>query len=88
MRVPVVDAEKHPLMPTTAARARLLLNRGRASAYWSKSGKRTTQLAKPTELKVLTRIAFRTKFIKTSRGEQREAIPLTAKAVSFLALGS
>ena len=26
-------------------------------------------------------------FIKTSRGEQREAIPLTVKAVSFLALG-
>jgi len=25
-------------------------------------------------------------FIKTLRGEQREAIPLTAKAVSFLAL--
>lgn len=38
MRVPVLDAEKRPLMPTTAVRARLLLNRGQASAYWSKLG--------------------------------------------------
>jgi hypothetical protein len=38
MRVPVLDTEKRPLMPTTAARARLLLNRGEASAYWSKLG--------------------------------------------------
>lgn len=38
MRVPVLDAEKCPLMPTTAARARLLLNRGEASAYWNKLG--------------------------------------------------
>ncbi len=38
MRVPVMDAERHPLMPTTAARARLLLTRGQASAYWNKLG--------------------------------------------------
>jgi hypothetical protein len=37
-RVPVLDAQKHPLMPTTPARARLLLDRGQASAYWSKLG--------------------------------------------------
>ena len=61
-------------------------SKDRISLHDLKSGKRTTQSAKPTELKVLTRIAFRTEFIKTSRGEQREAIPLTAKAVSFLAL--
>ena len=38
MRVPVLDAEKCPLMPTTASRARLLLSRGEASAYWNKLG--------------------------------------------------
>jgi len=38
MRVPVLDKEMRPLMPTTAARARLLLDRGQASAYWSKLG--------------------------------------------------
>lgn len=38
MRVPVLDAKKHPLMPTTAVRARLLLDRGQASGYWSKLG--------------------------------------------------
>jgi hypothetical protein len=38
MRVPVLDAERHPLMPTTSSRARLLLDSGKASAYWSKMG--------------------------------------------------
>ena len=38
MRVPVLDAEMRPLMPTTAARARLLLSRGLASAYRNKLG--------------------------------------------------
>ena len=38
-------------------------------------------------LNTLTYIVFRMESIKTLRGEQREAIPLTAKAVSFLALG-
>jgi hypothetical protein len=38
MRVPVLDAEMHPLMPTTSSRARLLLTGGQASAYWNKLG--------------------------------------------------
>jgi len=37
-------------------------------------------------LNTLTYIVFRMESIKILRGEQREAIPLTAKAVSFLAL--
>ena len=37
-RVPVLDAEKRPLMPTTAANAKRLLKRGQASAYWNKLG--------------------------------------------------
>ncbi|MFA5103414.1 MAG: RRXRR domain-containing protein [Candidatus Thermoplasmatota archaeon] len=38
MRVPVLDKEMRPLMPTTAVRARLLLSRGQASAYRNKLG--------------------------------------------------
>jgi hypothetical protein len=38
LRIPVVDAEDKPLMPTTPARARLLLNAGKAVARWSKLG--------------------------------------------------
>jgi len=38
MRVPVLDAEMHPLMPTTSSRARLLLTGSKASAYWNKLG--------------------------------------------------
>ena len=38
MRVPVLDAEMRPLMPTIAVRARLLLSRGQASAYRNKLG--------------------------------------------------
>ncbi len=37
-RVPVLDANKTPLMPCTQVRARLLLKRGKASAYWNKLG--------------------------------------------------
>ena len=44
-------------------------------------------MIKSIELNTLIYIVFRMGFIKTLRGEQREAIPLTAKAVSFLALG-
>ena len=44
-------------------------------------------MIKSIELNTLIYIVFRMEFIKTLRGEQREAIPLTAKAVSFLALG-
>ena len=44
-------------------------------------------MIKSIELNTLTYIVFRMEFIKTLRGEQREGIPLTAKAVSFLALG-
>lgn len=38
MRVPVLDANRRPLMPCTPARARRLLNQGKASAYWNKLG--------------------------------------------------
>jgi hypothetical protein len=38
IRVSVVDAEDQPLMPTTPARARLLLKTGKAVARWSKLG--------------------------------------------------
>ncbi len=38
MRIPVLDNKKKPLMPTTPARARLLLKQGKASAYWNKLG--------------------------------------------------
>jgi hypothetical protein len=37
-RVPVLDKEMRPLMPTTAAGAKRLLKRGQASAYWNKLG--------------------------------------------------
>jgi len=37
-RVPVVDLEGRPLMPTTPKRARLLLKHGKADARWSKLG--------------------------------------------------
>jgi hypothetical protein len=32
--VPVVDAEHHPLMPTTPARARRWIKGGKATAFW------------------------------------------------------
>jgi len=38
MRVPVLDTNRVPLMPTTQKRARILLNSGKASAYWNKLG--------------------------------------------------
>lgn len=38
MRIPVVDTTKTPLMPTTPARARLLLKQGKARPYWNKLG--------------------------------------------------
>ncbi len=38
MRIPVLDKNLKPLMPTTPARARLLLSRGKAKAYRNKLG--------------------------------------------------
>ena len=38
MRVPVLDTNRTPLMPTTPARARLLLKQGKARPYWNKIG--------------------------------------------------
>jgi len=38
MRIPVLDNKMRPLMPTTPARARLLLKRGKAKAYRNKLG--------------------------------------------------
>ena len=38
MRIPVMDKNRVPLMPCTSARARKLLNQGKASAYWNKLG--------------------------------------------------
>lgn len=38
MRVPVLDQNKKPLMPTTPARAKALLLRGKAKPYWNKLG--------------------------------------------------
>jgi len=38
MRVPVMDTNRVPLMPTTPRRARNLLGSGKASAYWNKLG--------------------------------------------------
>ena len=38
MRVPVLDSRKKPLMPTTSAKARILIKTGKASAHWNKLG--------------------------------------------------
>ncbi len=38
MRIPVLDKNLKPLMPTTPTRARLLLKKGKARAYWNKLG--------------------------------------------------
>ena len=38
MRIPVLDKEKKALMPTTPAKARLLLKTGKARPYWNKLG--------------------------------------------------
>jgi len=38
MRVPVLDSKRRPLMPCTPKRARHLLNKGKACAYWNKLG--------------------------------------------------
>jgi len=38
MQIPVLDSRKRPLMPTSPARARLLLKRGKAKPYWNKLG--------------------------------------------------
>lgn len=38
MRIPVLDTNKTPLMPTTPVRARLLLKQGKARPYWNKLG--------------------------------------------------
>jgi len=38
MRVPVLDTNRTPLMPTTPVRARLLLKQGKARPYWNKIG--------------------------------------------------
>jgi hypothetical protein len=38
MRVPVLDTNRTALMPTTPARARLLLKQGKARPYWNKIG--------------------------------------------------
>jgi len=37
-RVPVIDVEGKPLMPCTAAKARILIKRGWARPRWSKLG--------------------------------------------------
>ena len=34
MFVPVVDQDQHPLMPTTAARAKRWIKSGKATAFW------------------------------------------------------
>lgn len=38
MRIPVLDKEKKALMPTSPAKARLLLKAGKARPYWNKLG--------------------------------------------------
>ena len=38
MRVPVLDSRKKPLMPTTSAKARILIKTGKAKPYWNKLG--------------------------------------------------
>lgn len=38
MQIPVLDKDLNPLMPTTPKRARLLLTKGKARAYWNKLG--------------------------------------------------
>jgi len=38
MRIPVMDAKMHQLMPTTPTRAKLLLKNGQASPYWNTLG--------------------------------------------------
>jgi len=38
MRVPVLDSRKKPLMPTTPAKARILIKTGKAKPYWNKLG--------------------------------------------------
>lgn len=38
MQIPVLDSRKRPLMPTSPARARLLLKKGKAKPYWNKLG--------------------------------------------------
>ena len=37
-QIPVLDSRLKPLMPTSPARARLLLKRGKANPYWNKLG--------------------------------------------------
>jgi len=38
MQIPMLDARKYPLMPTSPVRARMLLKQGKAKAYWNKLG--------------------------------------------------
>lgn len=38
MQIPVLDSEMRPLMPTTPAKARMLLKNRKARAYWNKLG--------------------------------------------------
>jgi len=38
MQIPVLDSRLTPLMPTSPARARLLLKKGKAKPYWNKLG--------------------------------------------------
>ncbi|HBK97887.1 MAG TPA: hypothetical protein DD001_11475 [Microcoleaceae bacterium UBA10368] len=44
MRIPVVDTDHHPLMPTTPARARKWVASGKAVKHWSDCGHFYVQL--------------------------------------------
>src|SRR5258707_6039344 len=78
--VPVVDAEHHPLMPTTPARARRWIKGGKATAFW-KGGLFCVRLNLEPSSRQVQRVS-----VGMDPGSKKEALVVASAAHSFLNL--
>ena len=78
--VPVVDAEHHPLMPTTPARARRWIKGGKATAFWE-GGLYCVRLNLEPSSRQIQRVA-----VGMDPGSKKEALVVASAAHAFLNL--
>src|SRR3989442_2156398 len=78
MFVPVIDQDRHPLMPTTPARARRWIKSGKATAFW-KGGIFCVRLNVDPSARVLQPIA-----VGIDPGSKREGYSVVSAAHTFL----
>ena len=76
--VPVVDAEQHPLMPTTPARARRWIKGGKATAFWV-GGLFCVRLNVEPSARQLQRVA-----LGMDPGSKKEALVVASAAHTYL----